>query len=62
MHRGIHIPVRDKSEDEDEVEENVKVEAILNLEEDRFFKAISKIGKTPNFEVPTFWENLTHRR
>ena len=57
MQRVINLPLRDESEDEDEVEENVGVEAILNLEEERLFRAISKIGKRPKFEVPTFLGN-----
>ena len=56
--REIHIPIRNESEDEDEVEENVKAEVVLNLEEERIFRAISKIGKRPKFEVPTFLGNL----
>ena len=43
MHRGINLPVRDKSKDEDKVEENAEVEVVLNLEEERLFRAISKI-------------------
>ena len=58
IHRGINPPISDESEDDDEVEENAKVEAILNLEEDKIFSAISKIGKIPKFEVPTFSGNL----
>ena len=58
MQRGINLPVRDESEDEDKVEENSQVEAVLNLEEERLFRAISKIGKRPKFEVPTFLGNL----
>ena len=59
MHKGMNLPIRDESEDEDEVEENAKVEAVLNLEEERLFRAISKIGKRPKFEVPTFLGNLS---
>ena len=58
IHRGINLPIRDENEDEDEVEENAEAEAVLNPEEKRHFKAISKIGKRPKFEVPTFLENL----
>ena len=58
MHRGMNIPIRDESKDEDEVEENAKIEANLNLEEERLFRAISKIGKRPKFEVPTFSRNI----
>ena len=54
----MNLPIRDESEDEDEVEENAEVEAVLNLEEERLFRAISEIGKRPKFEVPTFLGNL----
>ena len=54
MNRGINLPIRDESEDEDEVEENVKVEAVLNLEEERLFKAISKLGKDLSLKFPQF--------
>ena len=55
MCRGINLPIKDESEDENEVEENAEAETVLNPEEERFFKAISKIGKRPKFEVPTFF-------
>ena len=58
MCKAINLPIRDESEDEDEVEENARVEAIQNLEEERHFRAISKIGKRPRIEVPTFLGNL----
>ena len=58
MWRGINLPIIDESEDEDKVEENVRVEVVLNPKEERLFRAISKIGKRPKFEVPTFLENL----
>ena len=58
MHRGINLPIRDESEDEDKVDENVELDAVLNLEEERLFRAISKIGKRHKFEVPTFLRNL----
>ena len=58
MHRGINIHSRDESEDEDEVDKNAKVEIVLNLEEERLFRAISKIGKRLKFEFPTFLGNL----
>ena len=56
--RGINLLIRDEREDEDEVEENVKVEAILNPKEERIFRAISNIGKRPKFEVPIFLGNI----
>ena len=55
MHRGINLPIRDESGDENEVEENAEVEAILNPEEKMIFRVVSKIGKIPKFEVPTFF-------
>ena len=58
MSRGINLGIRDESEDEDEEEENVEVEEVLSLEEERLFRAISKIGKRPKFAVPTFLGNL----
>ena len=58
MCKGINIPIRDESKDEDKVEENTRVEAVLSPEEQRLFKAISKIGKRSKFEVPTFLVNL----
>ena len=54
MHRGINLIIRDESEDEDEVEENTKAEAVLYPQEEMLFRAISKIGKRPKFEVLTF--------
>ena len=30
----------------------------MNLEEEKIFKAITKIGKIPKFDVPTFSRNL----
>ena len=58
MQRGINLPVRDESKDEEEVEKNVGEEVVLNLEEERLFKAIYKIIKRPKFEIPTFLGNL----
>lgn len=58
MRRGMNLPIRDESEEMDEVEENAKVEVVLNPEEERLFKAISKIGERSKFEVPTFSGNL----
>lgn len=37
MCRGMNLPIRDESEDEDEVEENAEVEAVLNPKEERLF-------------------------
>ena len=58
MCKRINLPIRDGNEDEDEVEENTKVEEVLNLEEERPFRTISKIGKRPKFEVPTSLGNI----
>ena len=58
IHRGINLPIRDESKDEDKVEENSKTKVVLNLEEERFFRAMSKIGKRPKFKVPTFLGNI----
>ena len=49
MCRGINITIRDESEDEEKVEENVREDAVLNPEEERHFRAISKIGKRCKF-------------
>ena len=61
MHRGINLSIIDKSEDEDEVEENIDVEVVLNQEEERIFREISNIRKMPNFEVPTLKKILIER-
>ena len=58
MQKGMNHVIGDEGEDEDEEEENAKEEVVLNPEEERLFKAISKIGKRPKFEVPTFLGNL----
>ena len=58
MKRRINLLVRYESVDEDKVEENVIAEVVLNPEEERLFRAISKNGKRPKFEVPTFLGNL----
>ena len=57
MRKGIDLAIRDESEHETEEEENVEQEAIPNPEEERLFRAMSKIGKRPKFEVPTFLRN-----
>ena len=45
MCKGINLTITDKSKDEDKEKENAKLEVVLNPEEERLFKAISKIGK-----------------
>ena len=53
--KGINIPIRGEIKDEDGEEENSKLEVVLNPEEERIFRAISKIGKRTKFEVTTFF-------
>ena len=43
MQRGIYLPIRDESKDEDEVEENAKAEAVLNPEEERVLGPSSRL-------------------
>ena len=57
MRRGMNLTVRDESEDEREEEQanqEEQQEEILNLDEEKLFKALTKIGKRPKFDVPTF--------
>ena len=61
MCRGMNLTIRDESEDEREegqVDQDEQEEVVLNIEEERIFKAITKIGKRPKFDVPTFSGNL----
>ena len=46
MCKGINLPARDESEDEDEVEENDETKAILNLEEEAFQSHLQDWKKT----------------
>ena len=39
-------------------QEEQEEEEVLNLEEERLFKALTKIGKRPKFEVTTFSRKL----
>ena len=59
MHRGMNLAIRDKSEDEREEwhenQEEQEEEEVLNPEEERLFKALTKIEKRLQFEVPTFF-------
>ena len=62
MLRGMNLTIRDESEDEREegqvnLEEQEEEEA-LNPKEEKNFKALSKIGKRPKFDVPTFLGKL----
>ena len=58
----MNLSIRDESDDEREGEEKVdqeeQEEEILNLEEEKLSKAITKIGKRPKFDVPTFLGNI----
>ena len=59
IRRGMNLNVREESDDE--AEENFDQEGegeLLNAEEERLFRALSKIGKRPKIEVPTFSGNL----
>ena len=61
IRRGMNLNVRDESEDETEEEDQEGEAEVVNPEEERLFRAISKIGKRPKIEVPTFSGNLTQR-
>ena len=64
MRRGMNLAVRDESEDEreeEQVNQEEQEEEVLNLDEEKLFKALTKIGKRPKFKVPTFLGNLTQR-
>ena len=58
----MNLTIRDESEDEREEgqvnQEEQEEEEVLNLEEERIFKALTKIGKRPKFKVPTFLGKL----
>ena len=58
MHRGMNLAIRDESDDEREegqATEEEEEDKVLNPEEERLFKAITKIGKRPKFDVLTFF-------
>ena len=61
----MNLTIRDESEDEREEgqvnQEEQEEEEVLNPEEERLFKAITKIGKRPKFNVPTLSKSLTQR-
>ena len=60
----MNLTKRDKSEDErEEGQENQEEqeEEVLNPNEERLFKAITKIGKRPCLMFPHFEESLTQR-
>ena len=54
----MNLAIRGESEDEREEgktnQEEQEEEEFLNLEEEMLLKALTKIGKRPKFEVPTF--------
>ena len=61
MCRGMNLTVRDESEDEREegqANKEEQEEEVLNPDEEKLFKAISKIGKRLKYNVPTFLGNL----
>ena len=60
MHRGMNLAIRDESDDEREgkATQEEEEEEVLNPKEERLFKTITKIGKKPKFNVPTFSRKL----
>ena len=53
----MNLTIRDESDDEREerqAAQEEEQEEILNSEEERLFKAITKIGKRPKFNIPIF--------
>src|SRR5271156_4454510 len=57
--RGMNLNARNESEDEAEEGNDDQEEVeVFNPEEERIFRSISKIGKRPKIEVPTFSGNL----
>ena len=61
MHRGMNLIIRDENEDEREegqIDQEEQEEEVLNPEEERLFKAITKIGKRHMFDVPTSSRNI----
>ena len=64
MRRGMNLAERDESEDErEEGQENQEEqeEEVLNPNEERLFKAITKIGKRFEFDVPIFLGKLNQK-
>ena len=63
MRRGMNLTIRDENEDEIEEGQANKAEQeeeeVLNPEEEKLLKALTRIGKRPKFKVSTFLENLT---
>ena len=60
MHRGMSLIIRDESEDEREEGQanQEEQEEVLNPNKEKLFKALTKIGKRPKFEVSTFLGKL----
>ena len=61
MHRGMNLTKRDESEDEreeEQVNQEEEEEEVLNPDEEKLFKALTKIGKRPKFDVPRFLGNI----
>ena len=55
MRRGMNLAIRDESENgREEGQATQEEEKILNLEEERIFKAITKIGKDLSSMFPHF--------
>ena len=57
----MNLAERDESEDEREegqANQEEQEEEILNPDEEKLFKALTKIGTRPKFEVPTFLGKL----
>ena len=64
MCEGMNLTIRDENEDERddvEVDQEEQEEEVLNLEEERLFKAITKIAKRTKFNVSTFSRKLNQR-
>ena len=57
----MNLTIRDESDDkreEGQVYQEEQEEKFLNPKEEKLFKAITKIGKRPKFDLPTFLKNL----
>ena len=61
MHTGINLPIRDESKDEDKVEENVEVEAVMNSKEERLLRPSPRLKKDLSLKFPHFLELLIQR-
>ena len=61
MCRGMNLLIRDESEDEDEVEENVNVEAILDPKEEGFLGPSPRLEKDLSLRFSYFLEILSQR-